>query len=146
MTSTIPFTYGEFCDFPRMIEFQFKGVWYFLRSHFDEAKDDYNDYYDVYRLPYSEQEILANPLYFTDLSKAEHLGQIPVKKIGLTSGTYTVGATVTVGSVYALSGATAGGIAPIADLTSGWFTQIVLVGLTATTAKLTLVSASVAVP
>jgi hypothetical protein len=64
----------------------------------------------------------------------------------MTSGTYTVGATVTVGGVYVLSGATAGGIAPIADLTSGWFTQIVLVGLTATTAKLTLVSAGVAVP
>jgi len=64
----------------------------------------------------------------------------------MTSGTYTVGATVTVGGVYVLSGATAGGLAPITDLTTGWYTQIALIGLTSTTAKLVLATAGVAVP
>jgi hypothetical protein len=63
-----------------------------------------------------------------------------------TWGTYIVGATVTVGGVYVLSGANAGGIAPIADLTSGWFTQIALIGITSTTAKIVNIGAGVAVP
>ena len=43
-----------------------------------------------------------------------------------------IGATVTVGTIYVLS-ATAGGIAPAADLTTGWFTTVVAVGTSSTT-------------
>lgn len=51
----------------------------------------------------------------------------------LTSGDITIGATLTAGKVYVAS-ATAGGIAPVADLTTGWRTSIL--GYATTTAIL----------
>ncbi len=84
MADKIPFTYGEFYDLPRMIEFQFEGEWYFLRSKFDEEKDDYNDFYDVYRIPaHAEEENRAKPYYWTNLGADAHLGRIPIAEIGL---------------------------------------------------------------
>lgn len=84
MVEKILFTYGEFYDRPRMIEFQFEGEWYFLRSKFDEEKDEYADFYDVYRLPiHSEEEIRAKPFYWTNLDNDAYLGRIPIVEIGL---------------------------------------------------------------
>lgn len=60
-------------------------------------------------------------------------------------GTITPGFTVSVGAVYVLS-ATAGGIAPVADLASGWYTAIVGIGLTSSSLKLLCSNAGVAVP
>jgi hypothetical protein len=79
----LPFSYGEFYDFPRMIRFCFEGNWYFLRSEFDDAKDDYDDSYKTYRLPYrTEEEILSHPNYWMDLSNADYLGRITVTELG----------------------------------------------------------------
>jgi hypothetical protein len=50
-------------------------------------------------------------------------------------GTIDPGFTVDPGEIYVLSG-TAGGIAPVADITTGWRTSIVGVGLTASSLKL----------
>lgn len=61
------------------------------------------------------------------------------------SGVYTVGGTVTVGGVYVLS-ATAGGIAPVADLASGLTTCIFGVGLTASTLQIAIHNSGAAVP
>lgn len=84
MKNRIPIQYGEFYDFPRQIEFQYKGKWYFLRSEFDEEKDDYNDYYHVYLFPFrSEEEIKANPCYWMKLGREHYLGQIPIADLGL---------------------------------------------------------------
>src|SRR5690349_7362857 len=52
MAERVPFTYGEFYDVPRQILFCIGDVWYFLRSYFDDEKDDYAKVYDVYRLPF----------------------------------------------------------------------------------------------
>jgi hypothetical protein len=82
--NTIPITYGEFYDVPRMIRFPLGGQWYFLRSYFDEAKDDYAEFYDVYLLPFhSEDEFKSNPKYWMELNKAVHLGRIAVGAVGL---------------------------------------------------------------
>jgi hypothetical protein len=82
--NTIPITYGEFYDVPRMIQFQLGGQWYFMRSHFDEEIDGYSDYYDVYLLPFhSEAEFKANPNYWKELDRAFHLGRIPIREVGL---------------------------------------------------------------
>lgn len=62
-----------------------------------------------------------------------------------TSGTLTCGFTATVGTIYVVS-ATAGGIAPAADLASGWYTTIIGVGLTAGTISLPFHRSGVAVP
>jgi hypothetical protein len=84
MSDQIPFTYGEFHDFPRMIRFWFKGECFFLSSSFDEDKDDYPDFYVVYRLPFrSEKEVRSNPDYWRDLGTADRLGQIPIQELGL---------------------------------------------------------------
>ena len=84
MADRIPFTYGEFYDFPRMIGFLFDTQWYFLRSEFDEKKDDYPDFYDVYLLPFrSEEEIKSSPHYWMDLSDEWYLGRIPIAEVGL---------------------------------------------------------------
>lgn len=60
-------------------------------------------------------------------------------------GTYTVGATVAVGTIY-VGSATAGGIAPAADLASGWYTNVLGVAVTTTTIKLGIINSGVAVP
>jgi hypothetical protein len=84
MATTIPITYGEFHDFPRMIQFQLGEEWFFLRSYFDEERDEYADVFDVYLLPFrSEDDVRANPYFWTELRDAVHLGQIPVWEIGL---------------------------------------------------------------
>jgi hypothetical protein len=67
-----------------MIRFQLGGHWYFMRSHFDGEKDDYADWYDVYRLPFcSEDEFQSNPNYWMELNNAYHLGRIPTGDVGL---------------------------------------------------------------
>ena len=84
MTNGIPIQYGEFYDFPRQIEFRHEGNWYFLRSEFDEDKDEYNEYYDVYLFPFrSEEEIKTNPCYWMQLSREHYLGRIPIVEVGL---------------------------------------------------------------
>jgi hypothetical protein len=60
-------------------------------------------------------------------------------------GTLDPGFTVTVGTVYVLS-ATAGGIAPADDLTTGMYTTILGVGITASQLKLQILASGVAVP
>jgi hypothetical protein len=82
--NTIPITYGEFYDVPRMIRFQLGGKWYFMRSRFDEEKDDYTDFYEVYLLPFHcEDEFKSNPNYWAELHNAFRLGQIPITEVGL---------------------------------------------------------------
>ncbi len=82
--NTIPITYGEFYDVPRMIRFQLGGQWYFMRSRFDEDKDEYSDSFDVYLLPFhSEDEFKSNPNCWMELDKAFHLGRIPISEVGL---------------------------------------------------------------
>jgi len=60
-------------------------------------------------------------------------------------GNITIGGTVTVGTIYVLSG-TAGGIAPMGDLTTGWRTTIVGVGTSATNISLRLYASDALVP
>ncbi len=84
MMNTVPITYGEFYDVPRMIRFQLGDQWYFMRSHFDEEKDDYTDFYEVYLLPFhSEEEFKSTPHYWKELDNAFHLGRIPISEVGL---------------------------------------------------------------
>lgn len=48
-----------------------------------------------------------------------------------TSGRLTIGGTITSGGVYVAS-ATAGGVAPVADLASGWRTSTIGIGVSTT--------------
>jgi len=61
------------------------------------------------------------------------------------SGIYTPGFTVTVGAVYVQS-ATAGAIAPVADLASGYYTNVLGIGVTSSQLMLIIKTAGVAVP
>lgn len=58
---------------------------------------------------------------------------------------FTPGATLTVGQTYALS-STAGGIAPIADLTTGDYPNVLFIAKTTTVAVLKIVKGTVAKP
>jgi hypothetical protein len=58
---------------------------------------------------------------------------------------FTPGGTLTVGGIYVLS-ATAGGIAPVADLTTGWNSQFLFVATTTTKANFSIVRSDAAVP
>jgi hypothetical protein len=51
MSKMIPIKYREFYDIPRMIYFTYEGKSYLLDCPFDDASDDYMDYYKVYLLP-----------------------------------------------------------------------------------------------
>lgn len=61
----------------------------------------------------------------------------------LTSGPVTIGATLTAGVAYYLSG-TAGGIAPVADLATGDYPVIVGIATSASVLKVAFVEAGVA--
>lgn len=63
------------------------------------------------------------------------------------AGDITIGGTLTVGGIYVAS-ATAGGLAPVADLTTGMYTTVVLIGRTSTIGTIVLAAPStlVAVP
>lgn len=63
-----------------------------------------------------------------------------------TGGTIDPGFTVTVGTVYVLGGTAAGDINPVGDLTTGWYVNILGVGITASILKLAIVNSGVAVP
>jgi hypothetical protein len=55
-----------------------------------------------------------------------------------TSGDITIGGTLTVGAVYLTSANNAGGLAPVADLTTGWYTDIF--GVAKSTTVLTIIN------
>jgi len=57
---------------------------------------------------------------------------------------FTPGATLTVGTVYVLD-ATAGGIAPVADLTTGWYPNVLFIATTTTKAVMKMVHGTVVV-
>jgi hypothetical protein len=59
------------------------------------------------------------------------------------SGSILAGATLTVGETYVVS-ATAGGIAPLADVTTGWYVTILGVASSATTLALDIVRSGTA--
>jgi hypothetical protein len=63
----------------------------------------------------------------------------------LTRGNLNPGATAVVGMVYVLSG-TAGGIAPVADGVTGWYTSILGIGTTASNIAVNIQVSNVAKP
>jgi len=67
----------------------------------------------------------------------------PVRYI--TSGGLNPGATVVVGKIYVLS-ATAGGIAPVEDLSSGHYVSVLGIGTTTSNIQLNIQVSGVAVP
>lgn len=62
-----------------------------------------------------------------------------------TAGSITIGATVAVGTPYVAS-ATAGGIAPAADLATGWRTTVLGVATTTAAIELSINNSGAAVP
>ena len=64
----------------------------------------------------------------------------------ITGGVVDLGVTLTVGEIYVLSAAAAGGIAPKGDLSAGEYVSIVGVGQTADNLLLGIVNSGVAVP
>lgn len=62
-----------------------------------------------------------------------------------TGGDINPGGTVVVGTVY-VAGATAGDIAPVSDLTTGWYTNVIGVGVTSSKIRMSLLASGVAVP
>lgn len=62
-----------------------------------------------------------------------------------TEGRVTIGGTVVVGTIYVLS-ATAGGIAPAADLVTGDYVSVLGIGVSASQIELNIHSSGVAVP
>lgn len=63
----------------------------------------------------------------------------------VTEGPYTTGGTVVVGQIYAVS-ATAGGICPVADLTTGNYPTILGIGISATQIDVLIHKGGVAKP
>ena len=64
----------------------------------------------------------------------------------LTGGVVDLGVTLTVGEIYVLSAASAGGIAPKGDLSSGEYVSIIGVAQTADNLLLGILNSGVAVP
>jgi hypothetical protein len=56
----------------------------------------------------------------------------------IVAGTLNVGVVLTIGKLYVLSGAAAGGIAPAADLAAGWRTSVIGWALTTSQLLVTL--------
>jgi len=64
----------------------------------------------------------------------------------VTAGKLTAGAAVGVGTVYAVSAATPGGICPVGDLEAEDYVTILGVGVNATTINLTIIPSGVQIP
>jgi len=64
----------------------------------------------------------------------------------ITGGVVDLGVTLTVGEIYVLSAAAAGGIAPKGDLSSGEFVSVIGVAQTADNLLLGIINSGVAVP
>jgi len=78
MANRIPFGYGEFYDFPRMIDFQCGGNWYFLRSYSTKRKTITLMPTMFYLLPFrSEEEIKSNPDFLDELEQCRSFGTNP---------------------------------------------------------------------
>ncbi len=61
----------------------------------------------------------------------------------VTSGFYTVGATLVKGAGYYLSGTAAGGIAPVADLTTGWVVSLLGFAYSTTVLQLSILNTGI---
>ena len=55
-----------------------------------------------------------------------------------SGGDITIGGTLVVGGTYVVSGTNPGGVAPIADVTTGWYPMILLIAKTTTVATIIL--------
>ncbi len=94
-----------------------------------------------WKLADANASILTAAVYGIALNGASNGQPLVVQ----TAGDITIGATLTVGAIYVQSG-TAGGIAPTADLVTGWYSFIIGIGKTASVMRLVLRGAGVAVP
>ena len=94
----------------------------------------YKDSAGLYQLTDANLSAAAGVAVGIALNSAPASGQPIAVAIG---GTLNPGFTVTVGTIYVPS-ATAGGIAPSADLVTGWRTAIIGLGITSTNLKLVI--------
>ena len=79
-SAMIPIVYREFYDLPRDISLEVEGLAYFLLCPFDEAKDGYADFYEVYRLSPSVHACLSDPDsdWLGAAKSGQFVGQAPV--------------------------------------------------------------------
>ena len=78
MTDWIHAEYRDFYDVPRMMVCSNARGTYLFWSRFDEEKDDYTDYYEVYRIrPLSDSEACAS-WFGLETRALERLADIPV--------------------------------------------------------------------
>jgi hypothetical protein len=81
-SSWCPIRYRDFHDVPRMVVFECGGDLYLLDSAFDDAKDDYADSYEVYRLGAAAGERLAASDDWRALANVGvRLGSVPVRDV-----------------------------------------------------------------
>jgi hypothetical protein len=76
-----PFHYVEFYDVPRTIILLLRGNWVLLRSAFNEALDNYEGEYSVFRLPPSFQPPRAGSKWEFRESELVRVGSIPVRDV-----------------------------------------------------------------
>lgn len=79
-SAMVPIAYREFYDLPRDVLLEFEGVAYCLLCPFDEALDDYADFYEVYCLPPAAYARFSAPdSDWIGIEKAgQRLGRAPV--------------------------------------------------------------------
>jgi hypothetical protein len=73
--------YRDFHDFPRIFVAVHRGDYYLFDGSFDDALDDYPDYFVVHRLPHLQpSELRGSWEHLADRATA-HIGRVPTSAV-----------------------------------------------------------------
>jgi hypothetical protein len=74
--------YREFWDVPRLFLASHRGQLFLFDCPFDEATEDFPDFYRVYLLPAVAEEDLAGSWDKLSARAISYLGEVPIKQVG----------------------------------------------------------------
>lgn len=81
MTRTVPISYREFWDVPRIFLAEEDGQLYLFDCPFDEATEDYPDEYRVYLMPHLTEPELAGSWAGLHRKAVREVGTVPISRV-----------------------------------------------------------------
>jgi hypothetical protein len=85
MNQWAPIRYREFWDVPRIFLAPYQGKWFLFDCRFDEATEDFPDFYRVYLIPEPSEEELAGSWDKLHEGVARCSGEVPIAKVHFDS-------------------------------------------------------------
>jgi hypothetical protein len=86
MNHWISIRYREFWDVPRIFLVPYQGKWFLFDCPFDEATEDFPDFYRVYLIPEPSEEELAGSWDKLHERATRCMGEVPIAQVHFDSG------------------------------------------------------------